>query len=244
MQAGEFRIPVAMSEQEIRARLEFLCSCFEEAFSAVGALELQPVSTAELRPAERVELLVTAGSIAEEVYGNRLVFTRVSKEPDRSLTWLMAVRSFSPQSSPLSALAGMPVLKPGVSVQSLFDPEMVPSLVDPAELKEFLHSDNNTKKTLWHIVTFGRYDSFVFCGGALFSSGEDMLQGFGCVDLYGQPQRQIVPGRDVAFPDEVLIGAEFIPRRWPKPVSTFIEGVFGEDRSNEMPIGMRRVSVA
>jgi hypothetical protein len=241
METGLHHADLIVAEHRASDQLAFLGYCFEQAYRCVDLLSQQPVSTADLHMGEAIELLVTAGGLDLEVYGSRLVFVRVKQEPDGSLAWLAAVRTFARDESPLKAADGAPGLRTGSSARSLFDPALIPAIVIPEALQESLHTDEVTKKALWRIVSWGQYDSPSFCGGATFSSTGGMLHGLGSADELGRFERRILPGRDAAFPDEFYIEAEIFPRRWPKPVRTFVEGVFGEDRSDEFPIGMRRV---
>ncbi len=242
MATGLQQADVTVADDRTSDQLAFLRYCFEQAHHAVGLLSQQPVSTADLRTGEMIELLVTAGGRDVEAYGSRLVFVRVAREPDGSLAWLAAVRTFLPEQSPLAGLQQVPTLAGNTLLRSAFDPAELASLAPAHALQEGLHTDEVTKKTLWHTVSSGQYDSPLFCGGATFSSSAEMLRGLGSVDAAGHFERRILLGRDVAFPDEFYIEGEMFPRRWPKPVQTFVEGVLGEDRSDEMPIGMRRVS--
>jgi len=242
MATGLQQADVTVVDDRTSEQLALLRRCFEQAYGRVDLLSQQPVSTADLRTDETIELLVTAGSLDKEVYGNRLVFLRVAKELDGSLAWLAAVRTFLPEQSPFAGLEQLPTLAGSTSLRDAFDPKELASLAPGHALQEWLHIDEVTKRTLWHTVSSGQYDSPLFCGGAIFSSSAQMLQGLGSVDAAGHFERRMLLGRDVVFPDEFYIEGEMFPRRWPKPVQTFIEGVFGNDRSDELPIGMRRTT--
>ena len=226
--------------QASRDQWEFLQYCYEEAHRSVELLQLQPVSTLDLAPGEAIQLLVLAGGRNVEVYGQRLVFVQVTKEADGNLTWLSAVRSFTPDQFSLTSAAETCVPQSAALFAPLFDPDVLASIAVPEALQESVHVDEVTKRSFWRIVTFGQHDMPVFCGAASFLSGEYMLAGLGSLDASGKLQRSLVPDRDVSFPGELYIGSEIFPRRWPKPVRAFIDGVFGEDRSDEMPLGMRR----
>ena len=239
VQATRLMIAEVAPPPTTTGRAEFLRACFQEAFRAADALTDQAVSTTDLHPGERLELLMTAGSADEELYCNRLVFLRVERERAGSVTWRMAVRSFSQAGSPLSFVEGRPILAGGAKASTVFAPEAI-AAADDASPQESFHVDEVSMRPAWHIVFHGTYESPAFFGAAMFLSGAEMLHGLGSAGPSGRFQADIVIGRDVVFPDEVYAPGVFFPCRWAKPIRTFVTGVFGEDRSNEMPVGMRR----
>jgi hypothetical protein len=241
VQATRFTVAEVAPPPIVAGRVEFLRACFHEAFCAADALTDQAVSTTDLRPGERLELLVTAGSADEELYCNRLVFLRVESERAGSITWRMAIRTFLPAASPLSFEEGRPVLARGVRASTVFAPAAV-AAADEANLHESFHVDELSMRLAWHIVSYGACESPLFYGAAMFMSAPEMLHGLGSAGPSGRFQADIAIGREVVFPDETYAPGELIPRRWAKPVRAFVAGVFGEDRSNEMPVGLRRTS--
>lgn len=227
----------------VTGRAEFLRACFRDAARSGESLTDRSVSATDLRPGERLELLMTAGSAHEELYFNRLVFLRVDREGPGSVAWSMAVRSFGRAGSPVSVVNGRPVLVPGIGAGSVFAPAAIAD-VDDSSLQESSHVDDLSLRPAWHSVCGAAYESPAFFAAAVFLSGAEMLHGLGSAGSSGRFRADITIGRYVVFPDEVYSPGVLFPWRWAKPVRAFVAGVFGEDRSNGMPLGMRRTGGA